>query len=159
MSSSATPAGTWGQSCRQRVAEVSEARVSPRVRRDFALDVWVNDFRFGADFVGAEGLIVNHTDEVQSHDGVDYDLELGEWALGQQVAFQMPDPRGDELGTIIDHRLSAGMIVAWVRNYTDSYVNWSLGDDTFYGPSLDERLEVLVRRVGLHGVLVQPVGL
>ena len=112
------------------------------------LDVWVNDFRFGADFVGPEGLIVNHTDEAQSHDGVDYSPNSAT-GLGQQVAFQMPDPRGDELTTIIDYRTSAGNDVAWFPNHTDSYVNWSLGDDTWYAPAVDERLEVSYSESGL----------
>ena len=71
----------------------------------------------------------------------------------------MPDPRGDELGTIIDYRPSAGDDVAWFPNYTDSYVNWSLGDDTFYGPRLDERLEVSYNESESRGDLVQPLGL
>ena len=70
----------------------------------------------------------------------------------------MPEPRGDELTTIIDYRTSAGNDVAWFPNHTDSYVNWSLGDDTWYAPAVDERLEVSYSESGLAETWYNPWG-
>ena len=53
----------------------------------------------------------------------------------------MPSARDGEIGPVLDYKPSGGNDVVWFANDTESYVNWSKGNDVFYAPDINDRQE------------------